>query len=116
MIKLVEGIAANSKALKGLAVKVTFQEDETVQTEFDRVKDALVDWQRAQGAGCGALEIEYQADESSWSQIERFWVSKTTTDPVIRHVFESVGSVDLCMVTPSGNNIRRIGFELGTNR
>ena len=116
MIKLVEGIAASNKALKGLALKVTFEEGETVQTEFYRMKDALLDWQRAHGAGCGALEIQYQADESSWPQIEQFWVGKTKTDPLIRSVFESVGSVDLCMVTPSGSNIRRIAFELGTNK
>ena len=116
MIKLVEGVAASNKALKGLALKVTFGEGETVQTEFYRVKDALLDWRRAHGAGCGALEIEYQADESSWPQIEQFWVNKTNTDPLIRSVFESVGNVDLCLVTPTGSNIRRIGFELGTNK
>ena len=115
MIKLVEGIAASNKTLKGLALKVTFEEGETVETEFYRVKDALLDWQRAHGAGCGALEIEYQADESNWPQIEQFWVSKTDTDPLIRSVFECVGNVDLCIVTPTGNNTRRIGFELGTN-
>ncbi len=116
MIKLVEGIAARSKALKGLAVRVTFQEGETVQTEFYHLKDALLDWQRAHGAGCGALEIEYQVNESSWPQIEQFWVSKTNTDPLVRSVFESVGNVDLCMVSPTGSNIRRIGFELGRNK
>ena len=116
MITLVEGMAARNKALKGLALRVTFQEGETVQTEFYRVKDALLDWQRAHGAACGALEIEYQADEFSWPQIEQFWVNKTSTDPLIRSVFESVGNVDLCMVTPTGSNIRRIGFELGTNK
>ena len=116
MIKLVEGIAARNKALKGLALQVTFGEGETVQTEFYRMKDVLLDWQRAHNAGCGALEIEYQTDESSWPQIEQFWFSKTNADPLIRSVFESVGHVDLCMVTPNGNNIRRIGFELGTNK
>ena len=116
MIKLVEGISATNKALKGLALEVTFGEGETVQTEFYRVKDALLDWQRVHDTGCGALEIVYQADESSWPQIEQFWVSKTITDPLIRSVFERVGNVDLCMVTPAGNNIRRIGFELGTNK
>jgi hypothetical protein len=116
MIKLVEGIAASNKALKGLALKVTFGEGETVQTEFYRVKDALLDWLRAQDAGCGALEIEYQAEESSWPQIEQFWVSKTNTDPLIRSVFKSVGNVDLCMVTPTGGNIRRIGFEMATSK
>jgi hypothetical protein len=116
MIKLVEGIAASNRALKGLALKVTFEEGETVQTEFYRVQDALLDWQRAHGLIGGALEIEYQVDESSWPQIEQFWVSKTNTDPLIRSVFESVGNVDLCMVTPTGSNIRRIGFELGTNK
>jgi hypothetical protein len=116
MIKLVEGIAASNKALKGLALKVSFQEGETVQTEFYGVKDALLDWQRVHGASCGALEIEYQADESRWRQIEQFWVSKTSTDPLIRSLFESVGNVNLCMVTPTGSNIRTIGFELGTNK
>ena len=116
MIKLIEGIAASNKNLKGLALKVTFEKGDTVQTEFYGVKDALLEWQRAHGAGCGALEIEYQADESNWPQIEQFWVSKTNTDPLIRSVFENVGNVDLCMVTPNGNNIRRIGFELGPNK
>ena len=116
MIKVVEGIAARNKSLKGLALKVTFAEGETVQTEFYSVKDALLDWHRAHGAGCGAVEIEYQADEPSWPQIEQFWVSKTNTDPLIRSVFASVGNVDLCMVTPTGSNIRRIGFELGASK
>lgn len=116
MIKLVEGIAAGSRVLKGLAVKVTLRESETVQTEFYEVKDALLDWHRAHGASCGALEIEYQADESIWAQIEQFWVGKTSTDPLIRPLFESIGNVDLCMVTPTGSNIRRIGFELGRNK
>jgi hypothetical protein len=116
MIRLIEGIAGSNKALKGLALKVSFQEGETVQTEFYRVKDALLDWQRAHGAACGALEIEYQADQSSWAQIEEFWGSKTKTDPLIQALFRSVGNVDLCMVTPAGSNIRRIGFELGTNK
>jgi hypothetical protein len=62
------------------------------------------------------LEIEYQAGESSWQQIEQFWVNKSATDPLIRSLFESVGNVDICMVTPTGSNIRRIGFELGTKK
>ena len=116
MIKLVEGITAGNKALKGIAAKVIFQEGETMETEFCRLKDALLDWRRAHGAGCGALEIEYEADESSWPQIEQFWINKTQSDLLIRSVFESVGNVDLCMVTPAGSNIRRIGFELGTKK
>jgi hypothetical protein len=117
MIKLVEGIAANNKGLKGLAVKVTIQARETVHTEFDCLKDALLDWLRTHGAACGALEIEYEAGESSWPEIEQFWVNKSAGDPVIQALLKRVGSFDLCMVTPDGvNNIRRIGFELGTNK
>jgi hypothetical protein len=116
MMKLVEGIAAGNKALKGLAVKVTIQASETVHTEFDRVKDALLDWPRTHGAACGALEIEYEAGESSWPQIEQFWVNKSAADPVIQALLKRVGNFDLCRVTPAGDNIRRIGFELGANK
>ena len=116
MIKLVEGVAVGNKELKGLALKVTFQEGETVNTEFDGVKDALLDWQRTHGAACGALEIEYQALKSSWSQIEQFWVNKSKTDPLIQSLLQRIGNFDLCMVTPIGDNIRRIGFELGSNK
>jgi hypothetical protein len=116
MIKLVEGLAASDKTLKGLAVTVTFREGESVQTEFYRVKDALLDWRRSHGEACAALELEYQADESSWPQIEEFWVTKTTTDRLIRSLFESLGNVDLCLVTPTGSNIKRIGFEVGRSK
>ena len=116
MIKFVEGIAASNKALKGLAVKVTIQASETVQTEFDSVKDALLGWLRTHGDGCGAFEIEYEAGESSWPQIEQFWISKSAADPVIQTLLKRVGNFDLCMVTPVGDNIRRIGFELGANK
>jgi hypothetical protein len=116
MIKLIEGIAASNKNLKGLALKVTFQEGDTAHTEFDLVKDALLDWQRTHGAACGALEIEYQAHESGWAQIEQFWVNKSKTDPLIQALLQRVGYFDLCMVTPTGNKIRRIGFELGANK
>jgi len=116
MINLVEGIAASNKALKGLAVKVTVESGETVHTDFDRIKDALLDWLRTRGAVCGALEIEYEAGESSWPQIERFWVNRSAADPVIQALLKRVGNFDLCMVTPAGDNIRRIGFELGANK
>jgi hypothetical protein len=116
MIKLVEGIVGSDKTKKGLALKVTFQEGEAIQTEFYQVKDALLAWQRAHGASCGALEIEYQADETNWPYIEEFWLTKTSTDLLIRSLFENVGNVDLCMVTPAGNNIRRISFEVGANK
>ena len=70
MIKVVEGVAASNKAQKGLAIQVTFQEGESVQSEFYRVKDALLDWQRLRGTACAALELEYQAEESAWQEIE----------------------------------------------
>ena len=116
MIKLVEGIAASNKALKGLAVRVTIQEKETVHTEFDLLKDALMNWLRTHGAACGALEIEYEAGQSSWEEIERFWVNKSAADPAIQALLQKVGNFDLCLVTPAGDNIRRIGFELGANK
>jgi hypothetical protein len=116
MIKLVEGVAASNKAMKGLAVKVTIQAKETVHTEFDRVKDSLMSWLRTYGAACGALEIEYEAGESSWEEIERLWVNKSAADPAIQAVLQKVGHFDLCLVTPAGDNIRRIGFELGANK
>src|SRR5579864_5057090 len=116
VIKLVEGIAASNKALKGLAVKVTFQAKETVHTEFEPVKDALVNWLRTHGAACGALEIEYEAGESSWEEIERFWVNKSAADPAIHALLQKVGNFELCLVTPAGDNIRRIGFEHGANK
>ncbi|SRR5260221_13983650 len=116
MIKLVEGVAASNKALKGLGLRVTIQEGDTVVAEFDRVRHALLDWHRTHGAACGALEIEYQAHESSWPEIEQFWVNKNETDPVIQALLQQIGSIDLCMVTPTGKNIRRIEFEFGANK
>ena len=113
MVKIVRGLAASNKALKGLAVTVTFQGGESVQTEFYSVKDALLDWQRAQGQACAALELEYIAEESSWQQIEAFWLARIDRDHLIRSLFESVGKVELCLVAPAGNNIKKIGFELG---
>jgi hypothetical protein len=115
MIKVVEGVAASNKALKGLAVTVSFQAGENVQSEFYRVKDALLDWQRLRGAACAALELEYQAEEPIWSQIEQFWLAKLDTDRLVRSLFETIGKVDLCLVTQAGRNIKRIGFELGRN-
>ena len=114
MIQVVEGVAASDKAKKGLAIKVSFQEGESVQSEFYRVKDALLDWQRLRGEACAALELEYQAEQSIWDQVEQFWLAKIDTDRLIRSLFEAVGNVDVCLVTPSGGSIKRIGFELGT--
>ena len=116
MIRIVEGLAASNKGRKGLAVTVTFQEGESVETEFYPVKDALLDWRRSRGEHCAALELEYQTEESSWQQIEEFWVTKTDTDWIIRSLFESVGKVDLRLVTPTGSKIKRIGFEVGRNK
>jgi hypothetical protein len=117
MIKLVEGIAANNKALKGLALKVTFQPGDTVRTEFDLVQDALLDWLQTHGAACGALEIEYEADESSWRQVEQFWVDKSAADPHIQALLKRVGNFDLCMVTPTGDISEGLALSLGqTNR
>jgi hypothetical protein len=113
MIKVIEGKSASNKALKGLAVTVTFQAGENVQTEFGAVKEALLNWWRSHGEACAALELEYRAGEDSWSQIEQFWVARLDTDESIRSLFEKLGDVDLCLLNPTGNNIKRIGFELG---
>ena len=115
MVKIVRGLAASNKALKGLAVTVTFQGGDSVQTEFYSVKDALLDWQRTQDQSCAALELEYIAEESSWQQIEAFWLARIDRDNLIRSLFESVGKVELCLVAPAGRNIKKIGFELGGN-
>jgi hypothetical protein len=116
MIKLVDGIAAGSRASRGLVVKVTFEAGDTVHTDFDIVKDTLSDWLRTHGAACGALEIEYEADASSWPQIEQFWINKTTADPLLQALLHRLGKFDLCMLSPAGDNIRRIGFELGASK
>jgi hypothetical protein len=116
MIKLVEGIAGSNKASKGLVLKVTFQAGDTVQTEFDSVKDTLSNWLRTHGAACGALEIEYVADEPSWPRIEQFWTNTSTGDPLIQALLQRLGNFDLCMVSPAGDNIRRIDFELRANK
>jgi len=115
VIKIVEGLAASNKALKGLAVAVSFQPGENVQSEFYRVKDALLDWKRLRGGACAALEIEYQAEESIWIEIEQFLLAKLQTDQLIRSVFEAIGNVELCLITQTGSSIKRIGFELGRN-
>ena len=61
------------------------------------------------------MELEYQAEESIGSQIEQFWLAKLGTDQLIRSVFEAIGKVELCLITQTGSNIKRIGFELGKN-
>jgi hypothetical protein len=113
MLKVVEALVAGVKVRKGLAVSVTFQDGEDVRSEFYQVKDALLSWQRSRGEACGVVELEYQADESSWEQIEAFWLAKVDRDQLIRSFFVSVGKVVLCLVTPAGNKIKQIGFELG---
>jgi hypothetical protein len=35
---------------------------------------------------------------------------------MLRSLLESVGNIDLCLLTPAGNSIRRIGFEMGSNK
>jgi hypothetical protein len=115
MIKVVEGVAGSNKALKGLAVAVSFQAGENVQSEFYQVKDALLDWQHLRGEACAALELEYQADESIWNQIEQFWLAKIETDLLIRSLFATIGRVELCLITQNRSGIKRIGFELGKN-
>lgn len=116
MIKVVEGRAASHESLKGLAVTITFHAGENVQTEFIGVKEALMDWRRYHGEACAALELEYEAEATSWPQIEHYWANKVATDPLIRSLFESLASVELCLVTPAGNDIKRIGFEVGRNK
>lgn len=116
MIKLIEGIAAGNTGKKALAIKVILQNDELLQTEFYQIKDSLLAWNRVHGSNCGGLEIEYQADETIWPQIEQFWIERASMDPLIRSLFENVGHIDLCMMTPEGRNVRTIGFEVGANK
>ena len=113
MIKVVEGVTASNKALKGLAVTVSFQEGESVQSEFYPVKEALLDWHGLYGEACGALELEYLADEPLWQEIEDFWMAKLEADQFTRSLFEAVGNVELWLTTQAGRNIKKIGFELG---
>ncbi len=115
MIKVMEALVAGDETRKGLAVSVAFKGAENVESEFNAVKDSFLDWQRSRGKNCEEVELEYQVDESTWDQIEAFWVAKLNEDHLIGSFFASVGVVVLSLVTPAGNKIKRIGFELGRN-
>ncbi|SRR5258706_9932855 len=113
MISVTEGVAARNKALYGLAISVSFQEGESVQSEFYKIKEALEGWRHLRGQACGALTIEYIVEESGRREIEDFWAGKVESDASVRLVFASTGEVEISTLTPDGRNIRSIGFYLG---
>ena len=78
-------------------------------------KDALLEWERTHGKTAASISLEYRTPDSIRQQIEDFWLAKIAGDSLIRTVFASVGEVELCLMTPDGRNIRKIGFQLGSS-
>jgi hypothetical protein len=113
MVHITEASVAGEKALRGLAVSVSLRDGETVESDFYRIKDAMLDWKRMHDTTATAMLIEYHAPDSTWQQIENFWHARIDSDHLVRSVFFSVRKVTLCLMSPDGRDIRQVGFELG---
>jgi hypothetical protein len=111
MVQIHEASVAGDKTLRGLAVSVSLREDETVESDFYQIKDALLNWSRTHGKTAGAVSIEYRVPASSRQQIEDFWLARIHNDHLIQTMFSNV-KVTLCLMNPDGKEIRQIGFEL----
>lgn len=112
MITVTEGSTGGDKASYGLAIFVTLGEDESLESDFYKIRNALLSWKRSRNDACGALSIEYQIAESNRQQVESFWITKVENDELIRLVFGSISEVELSLITPDRRNIKKIGFEL----
>jgi hypothetical protein len=113
MVQITEALVAQDKAARGLAVSVSLGDDETVETDFYPIKDALLQWKRTHGKAASSVLIEYRTPDSSRQQIEDFWLGKIDNDHFIRELFFGIREVTLCIMNRDGRDIRQIGFELG---
>ena len=113
MVRITEASVAGDKALRGLAASVSLRDDETVESDFSRIKDGMLDWKRTHGTAAAAMLIEYCAPKLSSQEIEDFWRAKIDSDHLVRSVFFSIREVELRLMSPDGRDIRSVGFELG---
>jgi hypothetical protein len=113
MVTITEASVAGDKALRGLAASVSLGEGETVESDFYKIKDAMLDWKRTYGTAATDMLIEYHAPKSNWKVIEDFWHARIDSDHLIRSVFLSVRKVTLCVMSPDGRDIRQLDFESG---
>jgi hypothetical protein len=113
MVTITEASVAGDKALRGLAVSVSLGNNETAESEFYQIKDAMLEWKRIHSKIATNMLIEYHAPKSNWQTIEDFWRAKIDSDHLVHSVFFSVREVTLSFISPNGREIRRVGFELG---
>jgi hypothetical protein len=80
MVEITQASVARDKALRGLAVSVVLRDGETVESDFHEIKDALLEWERTHAKSAASISLEYRTPDSSWQQIEDFWLAKIESD------------------------------------
>lgn len=111
MIRVVETLAAQEEAPNRLSVSVVVAEGERRAAEFIRVKDALLEWQRSGRAARGALDIDIHTEESLSSvTLNEFMNVVSERDAQISEFYRDLKEAIICMVSPSGKRIKKIGF------
>jgi hypothetical protein len=110
MLTVKEGVAAHDKARYGVAIDVRLAERDTVESEFLKLTDLLVELKKTRGTACGAITIDYYVEDSLREEIRRFWETKLDHDAVILSLFTGV-KVSIGLMSPDGRNYFGIGVE-----
>ena len=112
MVKILERFEADHSAPSHLSVSVAIREGENAVTEFARVKGALLQWQGLRDTGPDTLAIEIETEEAQRHETLNLFLNIVSeTDPLIDRFYKSVKEAEICLVSPSGKRIKKVGFS-----
>jgi hypothetical protein len=90
MLTIKQGVAGHNKALYGVAIDVKFENGETVESEYRKIRELLLEVKKTKQVPCGAVEIDYYVEDSLRDEIRKFWDGLIENSTELRPLFAGV--------------------------
>jgi len=111
MLKISEALAGTGALSYRLCLSVVVRADENSDIEFERVRNALINWRNSGRSSRGFLEIELETEESqSNALLQELMRVICKWDSQMYDFYRELKGAEVRIVSPSGRKIKKLGF------
>ena len=107
----------DGRRLQGMAFLVSVDnEEETFDSEFERMVHGIYDWYEEYQSKCGELCLGFVAPESQHENIIAYCLALIENAESLLPLFRQLGEVNLFIVPPEGGAPKEITLQLEDGR
>jgi hypothetical protein len=106
-------IQKDGRELQLVAVLVSIQPGDNVESQFGLMVDTLYQWYKKYGDACREFTVRFFGSEENHEALKVYLLSLIQQEEPLRPLFAQLGQVNVIFVSPNGIVMKESKLEIG---